>query len=89
MSYNKKIKFFPSLITVFSTFGAFIYGLYNLPARTKLVKHTTLGFIVGGTISYLYWRYESNKFNTAMNSQFKNVLRERYIESLKMNMPHQ
>jgi hypothetical protein len=66
-----------------------MYGLYWLPARTKLVKHTTIGFIVGGTLSYLYWRYESNKFNTAMTNQFKNALRERYIDSLKSSKLHQ
>jgi hypothetical protein len=57
----------PFYITGFSTFAAFLVGIWTLPTRMSTVKYMIGGAAIGIVGSYAYWRYNMMQYYDILN----------------------
>lgn len=63
------------------TISAFMFGLWTLPSRVSTFKYTAIGFGIGLVASYGYWRYSMNKYYDTLNTHFKRIIKEKYLQN--------
>ena len=68
------------MIIFTSTLASLILAIAFLPARRSPLKYTVAGFGAGVGLSYGFWRLQLNRYDKRVNTVFRNIVREQFME---------